>query len=100
MRDDYFRAGLLADPVWDMLLDLMAARLEGRKVSVSSLCFAAAVPPTTALRWINTLTGQGLLLRDADPEDGRRVHLKLSERTARAIGAWLRRVRQLGDARP
>ncbi len=94
MRDDYFRSGLFADPVWDLLLDLMAARLEGTKVSVSSLCVAAAVPPTTALRWINRLTAEGLLLRDADPEDRRRVHLELSERTARSLGAWLRRVRE------
>ena len=42
-----------------MLLDLLAARLERERVSVSSLCIAAAVPPTTALRWIRTLTDKG-----------------------------------------
>jgi hypothetical protein len=40
---------LFADPGWDILLDLYAARQEGKQVSVSSLCIAAAVPPTTAL---------------------------------------------------
>lgn len=80
-----------------MLLDLMAARLEGKTVSVSSLCIAAAVPPTTALRWIGTLTTKGLLVRDSDPGDRRRVNLALSERTARAMGAWLRRVRSAAE---
>jgi hypothetical protein len=30
MRDHYFDPGLFADPAWDILLDLLAARLEGR----------------------------------------------------------------------
>jgi hypothetical protein len=45
---------LFADPAWDILLDLFAASIERRPVSVSSACVAAAVPPTTALRWIGT----------------------------------------------
>ena len=49
-RDNIADAQLLSDPAWDMLLDLYAARLEGRRVSVSSLCIAAAVPPTSISR--------------------------------------------------
>ena len=67
LRDHYFRGGLFADPAWDMLLDLMAARLEKNRVAVSSLCIAAAVPATTALRWIKALTDSGLFVRAADP---------------------------------
>jgi len=78
LRDQYFAAELFADPAWDMLLDLTAAQMEGRRVAVSSLCIAAAVPPTTALRWIKTLTEQGMLERLADPRDGRRVFIALS----------------------
>lgn len=37
-RDQFFQSVLFADPAWDMLLDLMAARLEHKRVSVSSLC--------------------------------------------------------------
>jgi len=37
MREHYFPADLFADPAWDMLLDLYAARLERQPVSVSSL---------------------------------------------------------------
>src|SRR3546814_4705778 len=56
MREQYFPADMFADPAWDMLLDLYAARLDRQPVSVSSLCIAAAVPATTALRWIKTMT--------------------------------------------
>lgn len=49
-REQDLPANLFADPAWDILLDLTAARIEQKRVSVSSLCIAAAVPSTTALR--------------------------------------------------
>ena len=79
-----------------MLLDLMAARLEGQPVAVSSLCIASAVPATTALRWIRTLTESGLLVRVADPRDGRRVFIDLSDQTARSLADYLRSARRIG----
>jgi DNA-binding transcriptional ArsR family regulator len=90
------RSRAFADPAWDMLLDLMAARLEGRQVAVSSLCIAAAVPPTTALRWIKTLTETGILERIADPQDGRRVFIRLSDAAAEAMGEYLAAAQRLG----
>lgn len=85
MREQYFPADLFADPAWDMLLDLYAARLERQPVSVSSLCIAAAVPATTALRWIKTMTDAGLFVREADPHDGRRVFIALAEGACDAL---------------
>jgi hypothetical protein len=95
MRDHFFKGELFADPAWDMLLDLMAARLEQQRVAVSSLCIAAAVPPTTALRWIKTLCDQGLFVRVADPEDGRRVFIELSDGAAAALAGYLKAVQRL-----
>ena len=95
LREQYFRPDLFADPAWDMLLDLMAARLEGNRVAVSSLCIAAAVPATTALRWIKALTDRGVFVRSADPEDGRRVYIELSDDSARNLAAYLRAVQRL-----
>ncbi len=95
LRDRFFRGGLFADPAWDMLLDLMAARLERNRVAVSSLCIAAAVPPTTALRWIKALTEKGLFVRSADPADGRRVYIELSDEAARALTAYLRAAQRI-----
>lgn len=81
LRDRYFAADLFADPAWDILLDLKAAAQEGQSVSVSSLCIAAAVPPTTALRWITAMTESGMLVRRQDPDDARRVFIGLSGET-------------------
>ena len=88
LREDFLPADLFADPAWDMLLDLLAARLEQERVSVSSLCIASAVPPTTALRWIRTLTDKGIVQRQADPHDGRRVFIALTDDTAEALTRW------------
>ncbi|MFS0738734.1 winged helix DNA-binding protein [Sphingomonas sp. 1P06PA] len=89
LRAHYFDSELFADPAWDMLLDLMAARIERRPVSVSSLCIAAAVPSTTALRWIKALTDQGLLRRVPDPRDARRVFIELDDASAGAMARCL-----------
>ncbi|WP_375272770.1 hypothetical protein [Sphingomonas sp.] len=94
LRDRFFEGGLFEDPAWDMLLDLLAAQLERAQVSVSSLCIAAAVPPTTALRWIAKLTDAGLLDREADPFDKRRAFLKLSSAAATAMQRYVAAVRE------
>ncbi|PZQ60107.1 MAG: hypothetical protein DI544_09615 [Sphingomonas taxi] len=96
LRDRFFGAGLFEDPAWDMLLDLFAAHLEGGRVSVSSLCIAAAVAPTTALRWIGRLTAARLLLRAPDPSDRRRAFVTLTDE---ALDAMRRYVAALAEAR-
>ncbi|RVT43748.1 MarR family transcriptional regulator [Sphingobium algorifonticola] len=101
LRDQFFGDDLFGDPAWDMMLDLMAARLAGERVSVSSLCIASAVPPTTALRWIRDLTGRGIFERRPDPLDGRRVFIALSDDAAEAMQRWYgasRRARREGSA--
>jgi hypothetical protein len=80
---------VFGEPAWDMTLDLMAAKLEGKRISVSSLCIAAAVPATTALRWIKMLVNEGVFLRVPDKVDQRRIYIELSEDTERAVRQYL-----------
>lgn len=88
-REKYFPVELFSDPAWDMLLDLTAARLERRQVSVSSLCIAAAVPTTTALRWIRNLCELSVFERNVDPDDLRRGLISLSDNAAERMMAYL-----------
>lgn len=88
LRERFFSPELFADPAWDILLDLAASRIEGRSVSVSSLCIAAAVPPTTALRWIRMMTDQQLLERRADLLDARRMFVDLSDAAFNQLCGW------------
>jgi hypothetical protein len=89
-RERHFPAELFADPAWDMLLDLAAARMEQQDVAVSSLCVAAAVPTTTALRWVRNLSEIGLFVRRTDPADARRAFITLSDQAFDAVVGWLR----------
>lgn len=85
LRARYFPEDMFADPAWDMLLDLLQAEISHLRVPVSSLCIAAAVPATTALRWLKTMVSQGLFLRRADPHDGRRVFVELAPEASRSL---------------
>ncbi|MCK0128452.1 winged helix DNA-binding protein [Erythrobacter sp. F6033] len=70
---------LFGEPAWDILLDLYVAHAENKKVSVSSACIGSASPSTTGLRWLGILAEQGLITREHDPEDQRRVLVRLSD---------------------
>lgn len=97
-REQFLAADLFADPAWDMLLDLYAAFYERRQVSVSSLCIAAAVPATTALRWIKSMTDEGLFERSVDPDDARRVFIGISEKGRIAMDGYFDKLAE-GDLR-
>ena len=88
LRAKFFDAELFADPAWDMLLDLTAARAEHTRVSVTSLCIASGVPPTTALRWIGQMSQAGLLERVEDESDRRRAFIALSDPAADGMARY------------
>jgi DNA-binding MarR family transcriptional regulator len=96
LRARYFPEELFADPAWDMLLDLLQAEIAQLRVPVSSLCIAAAVPATTALRWLKTLVSQGIFMRRADPHDGRRVFVELAPEASQALRRYFGEVGQVG----
>jgi len=87
-RAQFFDADMFADPAWDMLLDLTAARGESKRVSVTSLCIAASVPATTALRWIGQLIESGLFRRVEDMSDRRRAFIELTDPAAEAMARY------------
>lgn len=89
LRGRYFPSQIFADPAWDILLDLTRAKLEGQQVSVSSVCIAASVPMSTALRWVRQMTETGLLRRWTDPKDRRRDLIALTDATASHMRDYL-----------
>lgn len=92
-RARFFDGALFGDPAWDMLLDLTAAHGEGARVSVTSLCIAANVPATTALRWLTQMVESGIFLRLPDPDDKRRAFIALSDRSLAAMTGYFASLR-------
>lgn len=79
---------LFGEPAWDILLDLYIAHVLAKDVSVSSACIGSVAPPTTGLRWLGVLADHGLLKREHDPDDQRRVLVRLTERGLEAIDRY------------
>jgi DNA-binding MarR family transcriptional regulator len=88
-RARYLSDELFADPAWDILLDLLHAELVSQRTTVSSLCIAAGVPATTGLRWISNMVKSGLLLRQPDKFDGRRVYVELAPDVSDALRNYI-----------
>lgn len=81
-------ADIFGEPAWDILLDLYIAQAEKKPVSVSSACIGSAAPPTTGLRWLGVLADIGLVMREHDKEDQRRVLVRLTERGIAAMDEY------------
>jgi len=92
LRGHFFEEDLFADPAWDMMLELLHAELLHRRVAISSLCAAAAVPATTALRWLNNLVEKDVCIRRADPLDGRRVYVELTPAASQGMRQYIVRL--------
>lgn len=91
-RENFFDKSLFGEPAWDLLLDLFIQGERGKQVSISSACVGAAVPTTTALRWVTTLMTKGLLCRVTDDTDARRSILKLTREGRQTMIRFLEKV--------
>lgn len=87
------------DAIWNMLAELLRARLTRRRVSVTSLCLASRSPVTSALRRIERLLAAGLITYTLDPKDRRRKYIDLTaDGLARVQAAVRSAARQMNGA--
>ena len=92
LRDDILSEGLFGEPAWDILLDLFACEEEGRTVRVNSACIGAAVPASTALRYLSELERRGLIERSRDEVDRRGQYVRLSKEAREHMVRLLERI--------
>jgi len=92
-REIMLGTDLFADPAWDMLLESYAADLTDTSLSVTSLCLGAAVPATTALRWLQKLEQQGWVGRRSDPLDGRRIWVEMTTQGSSRMSKYFNAIR-------
>jgi len=84
-RATYIASELFGEPAWDILLELLRAELAYERLSVSSVCGAAGLSPSTGLRWLDALEHHGLVLRQADGRDASSTFAFLSPDTSDAL---------------
>ncbi len=88
-RTRFFPGELVSDPVWNILLHLFVAELACEFVSPTDACRAADVPETTALRFMKTMEGRGMILHQPDPRDESRLVIELTEKSREAFRRYL-----------
>lgn len=80
---------LFGDPIWEVLLDLVAAEFEGRRISVKSACHGSGAPCSTALGYVGKLQEAGLIYRIGDKTDRRRTFVKPTDAGISLVTRWL-----------
>ena len=89
-RQKFLSPSAASEPAWPILLEMLAAALAGEAASVKRLTYASAVPPTTALRWINVLVEEGYAVRHRGEQDARLTLLSLSQKGQGALQDYFR----------
>jgi DNA-binding MarR family transcriptional regulator len=79
---------MFSEPAWEMLLMLYVLEGEARQ-KVSRLAEIAEISKSTALRWIDYLHAQGLIVRESHPNDKRAAYVELTEKGHGAIEMYL-----------
>jgi hypothetical protein len=82
------------DATWNMLAELLRARITKRRISVTSLCLASRGPVTSALRRVERLLRDGLITYTLDPKDRRRKYVELTSDGASRMQTAVRGVAQ------
>ena len=90
-----FGSLLCANPNWDMLLALYLARHEQRFIMLTALCASSHAPESTAYLRIGDLEKCGLIVRNGDLKDRRRVEIRLSDHGVAIMSDALSRIDRL-----
>lgn len=85
-RARVFGASLFSDPAWDILLELLAARLGGRDIELADLAYIA--PSSTLARWVAALEERGLV-RCKGPMRPDRMQVALTGESAALMTSFL-----------
>lgn len=93
-RTSYLPGELFSDPAWGMLLELLEAEVQERRVSSSRLCKVSGVSDSTAARWLKALERHGLAVRWADRKCPDKEFVELSRKGSSALRRYFHDVVQ------
>lgn len=68
-RGQFLPSGVCGEPAWEVLLALYTRQKSERQLASRELAAWAAVPLSTALRWIDYLVSEGLAQREGGGDD-------------------------------
>ena len=87
-RDHFLAPGLFGEPAWDILLTLYWTQKAQMRMTVTNVIYLAAVPATTAHRYIDNLCRAGILAKKKHPTDGRVSWLTIADAVVEKMDAY------------
>lgn len=84
-REAVFGQDLFSDPAWDILLELYAASLNGRDVTLADLATAIRAPVPTVARWVAALKERALVELSSDSPGSPRFTVSLTAEGSRKM---------------
>lgn len=94
-RDGFLHEVGVADATWAMLLDLFLSHEQPGRLSLSDLYSSVAAPKATTLRAITRLVDKGHLVTEADPGDGRRTLVRLTDESYLQISEVVKQMQEI-----
>lgn len=86
-RRRHFPESMFGEAAWDIMLFLYVEK-HGRRFSIGRLTEQLRLPLSSTIRWVNFLTGKGLLRRAQHPTDQRTVFVEITDQGLQAVEAY------------
>lgn len=96
LRLQLFPAGMFCEPAWDILLSLYSQPSGGNR-SISTLAECSNAPVGTAIRWVQYLEEQGLVIREVNGGDRSGEFVHLTDKAFRALQFYLAQILRDGQ---
>jgi DNA-binding MarR family transcriptional regulator len=87
---------MFSEPAWDILLSLYSQPSGGRR-SISTLADCSGAPVSTAIRWIQYLEDEGLVIRGAIGGDRTDEFVHLTDKAYCALQFYLAQILRDGQ---
>lgn len=97
-RSEIFGEGLFSDPAWDILLELLAARLGNRKMTLVEL--EQVAPRSVLARWVAELEERRLVICELNRFRPDEFSVSLSDGCAHRLLQFLSSARHLAGLNP
>ncbi|MEO9469160.1 MAG: hypothetical protein ABJD75_05915 [Parasphingorhabdus sp.] len=79
VKNSSFPSQLFSTNAWDILLELYAAHLASKKLSMSAIGQATNISETTMLRYFDILMKHGFIYREDDAASAEKSHVQLTK---------------------
>jgi DNA-binding MarR family transcriptional regulator len=88
-RRKYFNRAMFGEAAWDILILLYLARHTGSERTVVEVTRLIGAAGTTTIRWLRYLEKEKLIVRETHFGDKRALLIKLTDKGAERLGAYL-----------